>query len=41
MFSNDMLKPINDKSVDFIAIATPPETHFEIAKISLNNKKIY
>lgn len=34
-----MLKPINDKSVDFIAIATPPETHFEIAKLSLNNKK--
>ena len=39
IFSDDMLKPINDKSVDFIAIATPPETHFEIAKISLNNKK--
>ena len=39
MFSNDLLKPINDKSIDFIAIATPPETHFEIAKLSLNSKK--
>ncbi len=38
-FSDDLNLSLVDASIDYIVISTPPETHYEIAKLCLENKK--
>ncbi|OGZ32149.1 MAG: hypothetical protein A2V69_00025 [Candidatus Portnoybacteria bacterium RBG_13_40_8] len=39
IFTKDYESILNDKSVDLVCIATPPETHFKIAEDALQKRK--
>jgi len=39
IFVNDLEQCLKDEFIDYIIVATPPETHFEIAKKCLQSKK--
>lgn len=39
LFTNDYNKVIEDKEVNAVIIATPPKTHYEIAKYAIENEK--